>query len=152
MGMETTLKKMPTTTRNAAGRRSIVLSSPMADKTRNSLAERLGRDVGGGDSVVGDGMRRELPESEFKDFLGTYDEANQKSKDSKGGGGVLAKKTSEITDEIKEEDEEQQGSDEDKDSDIASSDSGKGGRGSIFGKDSEEEEADVFPSLDEALS
>ena len=90
MGMETTLKKMPTTTRNAAGRRSIVLSSPMADKTRNSLAERLGRDVGG-DSVVGDGMRRELPESEFKDFLGTYDEANQKSRDSKGG--VLLKKT-----------------------------------------------------------
>lgn len=74
--MEATLKKMPTTTRNAgaAGRRSIVLASPMADKTRNSLAERLGRDVGGADGV-GDSLRRELPESEFRDFLGTYDEA-----------------------------------------------------------------------------
>lgn len=52
-------------------RRSLLLMSPQAEKTRNTLAERAftAKETKAED----DTMKKDLPEEEFKDFLSGYD-------------------------------------------------------------------------------
>ena len=91
------------TTNKSSGR--LLLQSPTAQNARNTMAERIAGNLGK-DKQERDGTnKRELPNSEFQDFLSVYDETMwQKVEEEKKAPEPKNTLDTTITDEIKEED------------------------------------------------
>lgn len=144
------------TTNKGSGR--LLLQSPSAANARNMLAERsaVGNKDGNADGV----NKRELPNSEFTDFLQTYDETVwQKKEEEKKKEDEIQGKTgigAAIIDGIKEEEGEGSGDSDDEvdktkqeNSPDESSNSGSEKNLTMVGEGDDNE--DTFLSLDEAL-
>lgn len=127
-----------------SARKSLVSASGAAEKAKMVLSQRHGQG-----NIIDDEEgtnRRELPEDEFKDFLGTYEEEKwwvEKEKPPVNKAGLAGGNEA-----IKEEDE---GSGSDDEKKLPSSMSSMS-NDSKYASDKEEEDETVWPSLDEALA
>jgi len=144
------LGQMPSSTTNKNSGR-LLLQSPSAANARNAL-EKAGTGVSPRDRQAEVVNKRELPNSEFHDFLATYDESMwQRPEEDKREEENAKTLDKGITDEIKEEEELSELSDDDADKEKPDSPLSNLGSERFTQVGEGDDTEDTFMPLDEAL-